>query len=379
MRIIFATVFDYPHAGGLSTHVATLSQALESLGHDVLVVTPRRYAGWRLDLVGRAPSRFLQLLGQDQGIVWSHRVRLWLLQAALAHEPRDSRIIAEDVLSAIAARSAGRSCLLTVHGYFTREALSRRGLRAGSYGERVFRRWEDTGYRSADRIVAVDTRIAEHILATSKRDDVRVQPNFLDMAWADALPDRQAARRELGLGDWPLILCPRRLTPKNGVHVAIDALRAWPEAHLLIVGDGVDRSRLETQVRNLGLQDRVIFTGAQPHAAMAAYYAAADCIAVPSVPVAGVEEATSISVLEGMASGTPVVASAIGGLKELVEDGRNGLLVPPNDPGALAAALRRSLQQAAELGRAAQDDVRRGYSARAAAEAFVRDLSHLPE
>ncbi len=378
MRIVFATVFDYPHAGGLSTHVATLSRALESLGHDVKVVTPRRHAALRLDVVGRAPSRLLQLLGQDQGIVWSHKVRLDLLRGALAKEPAESRIVAEDVLSAIAARSLDRPCLLTVHGYFTREALSRRGLRPGSYGERVFARWEDQGYRAADRIVAVDSRIAQHILATSGRDDVRVQPNFIDMAWADALPSREEARRELGLADWPLILCPRRLTPKNGVHVAVAALREWPEAHLLIVGDGVDRLRLEAQVRDEGLQERVIFTGARPHEAMAAYYAAADCIAVPSVPVAGVEEATSISVIEGMASARPVVASGIGGLKELIEDGRNGLLVPPNDPKALAAALRASLVRAPELGQAAQDDVRRNFSARAAAEAFVADLSHLP-
>ena len=379
MRIVFATVFDYPHAGGLSTHVATLSRAMEQLGHEVTVVTPRRHAGLRLDVVGRAPSRLLQLLGGDRGVVWSHRVRLILLRESIAAQPRESRIVAEDVLAALAARAAGRSCLLTVHGYFTREALSRRGLREGSYGERVFARWEDAGYRAPDRVVAVDSRIAEHILASCGRRDVRVQPNFIDMAWADGLPDRESARRALGFGDGPLVLCPRRLTPKNGVHVAVTALMDWPEARLLIVGDGVDRSRLEAQVRDSGLGDRVVFTGAQPHAAMAGYYAAADCIAVPSVPVAGVEEATSISVLEGMASGRPVVASAIGGLRELIDSGRNGLLVPPNDPKALAAALQAAMRQARPLGDAAREDVRHRYSARAAAEAFLADLSHLPD
>ena len=378
MRIVFATVFDYPHAGGLSTHVSTLTRAMEDLGHEVTVVTPRRHAGLRLDLLGRAPSRLLQLLGGDRGIVWSHRVRLGLLREAISAQPREVPVVAEDVLAALAARAAGRRCLLTVHGYFTREALSRRGLREGSYGERVFARWEDAGYRAADRVVAVDSRIAGHILATSGRGDVRVQPNFIDMAWADALPERQAARRALGFDERPLILCPRRLTPKNGVHVAVAALSEWPEARLLVVGDGVDRARLEAQARASGVADRVTFTGAQPHAAMAGYYAAADCIAVPSVPVAGVEEATSISVLEGMASGRPVVASAIGGLKELIESGRNGLLVPPDDPGVLAAALKEAMRQARRLGDAARDDVRRHYSAKAAAEAFLADIFQLP-
>ncbi len=379
MRVVFATVFDYPHAGGLSTHVATLASALADLGHEVKVVTPRGHAPLRLDLIARAPSRALQLLGQDQGLVWSHRVRLSLLREALLAEPPASRIIAEDVLAALAAKAAGRNCILTVHGYFTREALSRRGLRPGTYGERAFARWEKAGYQAADRIVAVDSRIARHILDTAGRDDARVQPNFLDMAWAEGLPPKADARRKLGLGDGPVVLCPRRLTPKNGVHVAVAALQEWPEARLLVVGDGVDRPRLESQVRELSLTDRVIFTGAQPHAAMAAYYAACDCIAVPSVPVAGVEEATSISVIEGMASGRPVVASGIGGLRELIESGRNGLLVAPNDPLALAAALKQALANAARLGAAAQDDVRKHYSARAAAASFVADLSRLPD
>lgn len=377
MKVVFATVFDYPHAGGLSTHVETLAHALATLGHDVSVLTPRRRSALRLDLVGRAPSRLLQPLGQDQGIVWSHRVRLSLLREAIAAESRDARIVAEDVLAALAAAAAGRPALLTVHGYFTREALSRRGLRPGSYGERVFSRWEEQGYRAAARIVAVDTRIREHVTAVAGRTDVRVQKNFIDMAWADSLPAQAEARQMLDLGDGPVVLCPRRLTPKNGVHVAVAALSHWPEAHLLIVGDGVDRDRLETQVRGLGLAERVTFTGAQPHAAMARYYAAADCIAVPSVPVAGVEEATSISVLEGMASGRPVVASAIGGLRELIESGRNGLLVPPDDPAALAAALQEALGRRAELGPAAQEDVRQHYSAQAAALMFLEDLRQL--
>ena len=244
MRVVFATVFDYPHAGGLSTHVATLASALAGLGHEVKVVTPRGHAPLRLDLIARAPSRALQLLGQDQGLVWSHRVRLSLLREALRAEPPASRIIAEDVLAALAAKAAGRACILTVHGYFTREALSRRGLRPGTYGERAFAHWEKAGYQAADRIVAVDSRIARHILDTAGRDDARVQPNFLDMAWAEGLPPKAEARRKLGLGDGPVVLCPRRLTPKNGVHVAVAALQEWPEARLLVVGDGVDRPRL---------------------------------------------------------------------------------------------------------------------------------------
>jgi glycosyltransferase involved in cell wall biosynthesis len=73
------------------------------------------------------------------------------------------------------------------------------------------------------------------------------------------------------------------------------------------------------------------------------YFAAADAIVIPSVLSAGVEEATSLSMLEGMACGKPVIVTAVGGLKETVRDGATGLIVPPADPPAIAAAALRLL------------------------------------
>ncbi|MDA8345763.1 MAG: glycosyltransferase family 4 protein [Thermaerobacter sp.] len=378
MRLVFATVFEYPHPGGLSTHVDMLSAALLRRGHEVSFATPRRISPVRLELVARAPSVLLQALGGDRGRIWSHRERLRILTQGLARLPKDQIVIAEDVLAAIAAKRAGLPCLLTVHGYLTREALSRRGMLEGSLGQRYFERMEREGYLAAGRIVTVDHRLKEHVLTVSGRGDARVQPNFIDTAWALGLPPRDDSRTALGLGQVPVILCPRRLTPKNGVHVAVAAMAYLPHAVLLVVGDGAESDSLQSQAAGLDLGDRVRFEGAKPHAGMAQYYAAADAVVVPSVPVAGVEEATSISVLEGMASGRPVVASAIGGLRELITPGENGLLVPPDDPRALAHAVREALSDAGPaLGRAAQDYVARHHSADAAAEAFEDDLSAL--
>lgn len=377
MRLVFATIFDYPHPGGLSTHVDMLSAALARRGHEISFATPRAIAPARLQLVARAPSAALQLLGGDQGRIWSHHQRLRILAHGLRHQRNDCIIIAEDVLAALAAKRAGLRCLLTVHGYLTREALSRRGMRENSPGQRYFERLERNGYLAADRIVAVDHRIKEHIASVSGRDDVRVQPNFIDTGWAAHLPSRETSRRELGLGEQAVILCPRRLTPKNGVRVAVAAMEHLPSAVLLVVGDGGERADLGALAKKLAVSGRVRFEGAHPHAAMARYYAAADVVVVPSVPVAGVEEATSLSVLEGMASGKPCVASGIGGIRELITPGENGLLVPPDDPLALAQGIAEALSADPAMAEAAKAYVARSHSADAAAEAFEADLQSL--
>jgi glycosyltransferase involved in cell wall biosynthesis len=131
-----------------------------------------------------------------------------------------------------------------------------------------------------------------------------------------------------------------RLEPEKGHTTLIDAwprvLRAVPDAYLLIVGEGSRREALEHQVAELGIGSRVIFTGRRDD--VPAVTAALDVAALPSY-----REAQGLTILEAMALSRPVVASNVGGIPEMVEDGRTGLLVPPHDPEALAAAITRLL------------------------------------
>lgn len=370
MRIAIATIFDYPHPGGLSTHVDTLAAALRRRGHELRFLTPRRVSPLGLLLLARAPSLLLQRLGQDRGRIWAHAQRLRILRSGMRALPAGLPVIAEDAMAAIAAHGAGHPTLLTVHGYLMREAVSRRGVEAGGPGAQYLEQREREGYAAADRILAVDQRIAGYVRDLVGREDVLVLPNFIDLSWADAFPDRAEARQRLGLRDIPTVLCPRRLTPKNGVHVAVEAMAHLPGVQLCVVGGGAELDALRRLAAEIGVSDRVLFTGALAHAAMTPYYAAADAVVIPSVPVAGVEEATSISAIEGMASGRPVVASAIGGLRELIADGETGYLVPPGDAAALASALRAALGGGPEVARRAREAIARRHSADAAAALF---------
>jgi len=146
-----------------------------------------------------------------------------------------------------------------------------------------------------------------------------------------------------------------RLEPEKGHPTLLEAwprvLRAVPDAYLLIVGEGSRREALEAQARELRIAHRVVFTGRRDD--VPAVTAALDVAVLPSY-----REAQGLSVLEAMALSRPVVASNVGGIPEMIEDGVTGLLVPPHDAETLAGAITRLLRDhpyADTLARAGHD------------------------
>jgi len=261
----------------------------------------------------------------------------------------------------------GAPVVLTVHGYLADEYVAVGAVAAGTAAYDALLELERLSYARATEVVTVDGRLAEHVRRLSGREP-QVILNAVDPA-RFAPGNRATARRALGLPeDKFVVLCPRRLTEKNGVRHAIAALRLLvPEFHgvvLLLVGEGEQRRDLEHLVCAWRLAEHCIFAGAVPHAQMPLYYAAADVVVIPSVHAAGVEEASSIAALEAMAAGRPVVASAVGGLKEIVTPGVTGILVEPGNAASLASELRRLVLDAslrAMLGERARRHVSRHF------------------
>lgn len=161
----------------------------------------------------------------------------------------------------------------------------------------------------------------------------------------------------------PVFLTVARFDRQKGHDVLLQAATRIPEACFVLAGDGPERMRLERQVEQLRLRDRVLFLGRRTD--VPELLAASDAFVLPSL-----YEGSSLALLEAMAAGKPVVTSAIPGTDELILDGETGLLVPPGNPDALALALRRVLAEPllrARLGTAARDHAQRSFSASAAA------------
>lgn len=155
----------------------------------------------------------------------------------------------------------------------------------------------------------------------------------------------------------PIVGVVARLEPEKGHPTLLEAwpavLAAVPEAHLLIVGEGSQCDALKAHAAALGLARSVTFTGRRDD--VPAVTAALDVAVLPSY-----REAQGLSILEAMALSRPVVASAVGGIPEMIEDGVTGLLVPPHDPDALSAAIVRLLRDhpfADTIARAARDQI----------------------
>jgi len=193
-----------------------------------------------------------------------------------------------------------------------------------------------------DRLIAV-SRAIEHKLVDEERTSVPVSliHNGVDLERYDHQEPCCTLPEEYGMEPGSQIVgVVARLEPEKGHPTLLDAwpmvLRSVPDAYLLIVGEGSRRDALEAQARELRIAHRVVFTGRRDD--VPAVTAALDVAVLPSY-----REAQGLTVLEAMALSRPVVASNVGGIPEMIEDGVTGLLVPPHDAEALAAAITRLL------------------------------------
>lgn len=207
----------------------------------------------------------------------------------------------------------------------------------------------------AAAVTANSRATAAELLQVTPAVSPVVIPMGVDLERFSPRPERAIALRQALAPDGPLILHVGRFAPKKGQTYLLQAiphiLRRWPEARLALIGFGPLEATLESEARALGLDERVRFIGRVPHEEMPDYFAAADVFVLPSiVSPSGDTEGLGVVLLEALAAGTPVVASRVGGIPDIVKDGETGLLVEEKQPEALARAILQLLEQPA-LGR----------------------------
>lgn len=208
----------------------------------------------------------------------------------------------------------------------------------------------------ADRVVTSGEAIRRLVLAAgASPDKVVAIPAGVDLTEFPRPDAGDRIRREFGLKR-PVIGSIAMFRGSKGHDLLLEAFRdlrgQFPDARLLLVGDGIRRAWVESLARERGLNGWVTFTGFRED--VPDLLGAMDCFVLASTRTEGVPQ----SLLQALAAGVPVVASAIGGIPEVIEDGATGLLVPPGDPKALAAAIgavlkdSESARRRAEAGRA---------------------------
>lgn len=202
-------------------------------------------------------------------------------------------------------------------------------------------------------------------------DKIAVFSNGVDVNLYRAYPElRPQVRASLGVGSDPLLIFVGSFFPWQDVALLLDAfaqlLTAYPHARLVLVGDGQQRQAMGQYAAELGIDSSVQFTGFLPHSQVPHLVSAADIAVAPYTKMKPeLFCGSSMKVFEYMASTTPVIASDQGQISEVIQEGVNGLLVPPGDAQALAAALKKLIDDPdlrSRLGQQARQDAIKKHS-----------------
>jgi len=255
-------------------------------------------------------------------------------------------------LNGIAAIQAGRQFQLPVvyemRASWEDAAVDHGTTAEGSLRYKVSRAMETWTLRRADAITTICEGLRKDIASRNiSQDRITVIPNAVDPQDFQLLgqPD-PAIRARLGLERTDFVLgFIGSFYAYEGLDTLLDAmpqiLRAVPGARLLLVGGGYEEARLREQAALLGIAPHVIFAGRVPHEQVARYYSAVDLLVYPRKHIRLTETVTPLKPLEAMAQGRLLMASDVGGHRELIQDGVTGYLFRPEQPAALAAAVVR--------------------------------------
>jgi len=322
MRVVQVGKYYYPFSGGIESHLYVLANELKShFDLDVVVsnteprtvrdvvdgVAVTRCASFgRFASVEASPGMALELSSRSYDVVHVHLPNpLGAASYFASKKPRSHRLI------------------VTYHSDVARQRYLNY-----LYGPLVTRLLE-----RADAVIATSPGLLEHSSVLPRfRAKTRIVPYGIDLerfGESDALSSEARAVRER-FGHGPLLLGVGRLIYYKGFEFALRALPLLPEARLLLIGDGPLRSPLEALARELGVAERVTFLGDVRNERVAPYYLASDAFGIVQI--------------EAMACGVPVINTRLpSGVPFVSRDGESGFTVPPEDPHALAAAVRRLL------------------------------------
>ena len=314
-----------------------------------LARSPRRMAGafWRLRRTRPRRRTIANAVATAQGIWLARIAREWGADHIHAHWAHLTATLAMG-----ASTMSGIPWSFTAHRYdvFLNNLLTEK-LRSARFGRFIAREMAAV----ARPLVAPD----------AFERAVVVHMGVALPAAPDGMPPRTT----------PVLLCPARLTPIKGhgdlLEAAARLVARGIMFELWLAGEGPERAAIERRIGERGLSDRVRLLGTVPHAELLGMYRdrRADCVVLPSL-----HEGLSVALVEAMAYGVPVIATEVGGVPELLENGA-GVLVPPSDAGALTEALARVLGSStlrAELARAGRRRVEAEFEVGAIARELVR-------
>jgi rhamnosyl/mannosyltransferase len=331
MKILQVSPYFYPHVGGVESHVLDLSKELASRGHEVSVLTTN---------MGKMPERET-MLGFE-----ILRVKPLSIIMKTPIVPRVQRRVSRTDADVIHSHSppplssyyAAKGCrhnnvphVITYHADI--EIPSRIGKLVAGFYRRTYGSYT---VKRVNKIIV--TSGSYHATSRSVwKYSPEIIPNTVDADRFNPKNDGAAVRKKHGIGpDEQTVLFVGRIVWHKGIEYILEASTLMKNTKFLVVGSGENLKKYKAKAEAMGVGDRVIFTGRLSWADLPDYFAACDVFTLPSISRL---EAFGITTLEAMATGKPVVVADIPGVREVIDDGKEGLVFDVMDAEDLAGKL----------------------------------------
>jgi len=378
-RILHVLDHSLPLHSGYTFRTRAILKAQQAAGLDVRAITGLRHAAEGPAVEQIDGLTFHRTVGEPSGVVgvreWREIGQLSTAIAALAGEWRPDVIHAHSpalcgIAATRAARRLGIPAVYEIRAFWEDAAVENGGGREGSLKYRLTRELENGAIADANAVVTICHGLRADLIARGfPGHRISIVPNGVDLTlFGDPAKRDAALARELGLGDGPVVGFIGSFYDYEGLDILIAAmpplLAQVSQAKLLLVGGGPMEAALRAQAEASSAKDAIRFVGRVPHHEVERYYALTDVLAYPRKASRLTELVTPLKPLEAMAQGRLVAASAVGGHRELIADGVDGVLFAPDDSQACADALSGLLLDRAQwpaICQAARQHVRENH------------------
>jgi len=347
MNILYIT--NHLNIGGITSYVLTLASGLKARGHQVYVASSG--AGLTSRFIERDIT-FIPIPIKTKAEI-SPKILVSMFKLSRFVKEKQIEILhshsrTTQILGCLLEKKTGIAHISTCHGFFKRRPL-----------RKIFPCW-------GRRVIAISEQVKEHLRNDFKleEDKIRVINNGIDIEKfkMQNAKSKMEFKNKLGLGDNPAVGIVARLSDVKGHIYLIQAMKnvlaSIPQAQLLIVGEGKMQEELLNLTKTLKIERNVCFIREVSDTREVLW--AMDLFVMPSL-----KEGLGLALMEAMAAGLPVIGSQVGGIRSLIQDGYNGLLVEPADSSALSKAILELLQNPAKrelLGNNAQNFISQNFS-----------------
>ena len=357
MKVLHVLEYSRPNVSGYSSRSDAIIRHQRQVGIDTCQMTSQRYQDFTQleETVGeltyyRTP-RATSLLSKIPLVsYYDHIKHLAKRIEQVVHKEKPDLIQAHSpMLNGMAASLVGQKLGIPVtyevRALWEDAAVDTGKTQEGSLKYRLIRAIEQNVFKRVNAISGICQGLRQEIVSRGfPEDKVFVTPNAVDIENFTLATQRDPAlEKELGLENKKVLAFIGSFFKYEGLQLALDALyllkKKHSDYHLLLVGSGNDEAALKEKARALDLEDMITFTGRVPFEQVNKYYSLADVMVFPRDSLRLTELVTPLKPLESMAQGKPVIASDIGGHRELIEHERTGLLFKYDEPQALADAI----------------------------------------